>query len=130
MTNILVDYSLQKAEEIWNRRCTAKHKYMTVSKSARRYADINSGCEHPLHEKYPRMLLIVFMAMFYGFGLPVIMILTCLCLIITYVFDKIIVAWYHRKPPLYDDTLSRNAIYFMKWGGALYASVSYWMLGN
>lgn len=68
--------------------------------------------------------------MFYGFSMPIIMYLALFGLIIAYILDKLIVAWYHRKPPLYDDTLNRNTIYFMKWAAFMYAGVAYWVITN
>ena len=103
---------------------------MTKSASARRYAYLNSGIEHEIYEKYPRLMLLIFMSAMYSFGMPVINILNIVSLIIGYIFEKIIVAWYFRKPPLYDDTLNRNTVYYMKWASLIYCGFAYWMVTN
>lgn len=74
--------------------------------------------------------MLVYMAMFYGFGLPVLFFIILICFLISYFVDKLAVAWYHRKPPMYDDTLSVNAVYIMKWAGFIHLAVSYWFLSN
>ena len=70
------------------------------------------------------------MSAIYGFGMPLIHILNLISLIIGYFLDKMLVAWYFKKPPLYDDTLNQNLVYYMKWAGVVHVCVSYWMLTN
>lgn len=38
--------------------------------------------------------------------------------------------WYHRRPPLYDQTLNKDSIFFLRWGSFLYAAIAYWVLTN
>ena len=91
---------------------------------------MNSGTEHLLYEKYPRLLNIIFVSSFYGFGLPLLPIVIFISLVISYFVDKVVVALYHRKPPLYDDTLNVVSIHFLKWAAFLYIAVAFWMLTN
>ena len=70
------------------------------------------------------------LSMMYAFGLPIFLILTLICLIISYIIDKIVVAYYHRKPPMYDDTLNKTSVHFMKWGAFIYLAIAYWMISN
>jgi len=94
------------------------------------YAELNSGLEHHLFEKYPRLLSIVMIGMMYGFGLPIFLILTLICLIVSYIVDKILVAYYYRKPHLYDDVLNMHSLSILKWGAFVYIAVGYWMVSN
>ena len=113
-----------------DRRFTDPKLYRTLSKFAFEYADLNSGTDNELSDKYPRMLSIAFLAIFYGFGLPLLPITVLAALIITYIFDKITLLLYHRKPPLYDNSLNKAWIFFLRWGVLFYAAISYWMLTN
>ena len=126
----LPDYIIQKALAALDRNFSDSKLYKTKWNIAYDYADLNSGTEHLLFEKYPRLLNIIFVSVFYGFGLPLLPILIFVSLIISYIFDKIVVAFYHRKPPLYDDTLNVISIHFLKWAAFLYIAVSYWVLTN
>lgn len=73
---------------------------------------------------------ILFVTMFYGFGMPILFILSFLSFIVSYFVDKFSVVLYYKKPPMYDDTLTRNAVYFLKWGGFIYLAIGYWNLTN
>ncbi len=70
------------------------------------------------------------MGAFYGFGMPLINIVILFCFVLGYIIDKIAVAFYHRKPPLYDDTLSKNTVYIMKWAAFIWGAIAYWMITN
>lgn len=113
-----------------DRNFSDKTLYKTKCNLAYDYADLNSGTEHLLYEKYPRLLNIIFVSSFYGFGLPLLPILIFVCLIISYFIDKIVIALYHRKPPLYDDTLNVVSIHLLKWAAFLYIAIAFWMLTN
>jgi len=70
------------------------------------------------------------MSAMYSFGMPLINVLNIISLILGYILEKILVAWYFRKPALYDDTLNSNTVYYMKWSSLLYGGFAYWMITN
>lgn len=130
ITYFVPGYIIQKGLAMLDRNFTDPKLYKTKCNLAYDYAEANSGTEHLLYEKYPRLLNIIFVSLFYGFGMPLLPILIFISLVISYFFDKIAVALYHRKPPLYDDTLNVVSIHFLKWAAFLYIAVAYWMLTN
>lgn len=126
----LPGYVIQKALAMLDRNFSDPKLYKTKCNLAYDYADLNSGTEHLLYEKYPRLLNIIFVSSFYGFGLPLLPILIFICLIISYFVDRFVVAFYHRKPPLYDDTLNVVSIHLLKWAAFWYIAIAFWMLTN
>lgn len=128
--NLIPDIAIQQGLAWLDRRFTNPKLYKTNCRTAVLYAELNSGAEHLLFEKYPRLVNIVMVSMMYAFGLPIFLIITFFCLIISYIVDKIIVAYYHRKPPLYDDTLNLTSVHFLKWGAVIYTMIGYWMISN
>jgi hypothetical protein len=130
ITGLIKDFVEQKIFAMIDWRFTSSTKWMTTSVNPRVYADINSGVVNQVYEKYPRLLLLVFMSAIYGFGMPIIHVLNLISLLLGYILDKMLVAWYFRKTPLYDDTMNLNLVYFMKWAGAIHIGVGYWMLSN
>lgn len=128
--NLIPDLAIQQGLAWLDRRFSNPHLYKTHCTSALQYADLNSGAEHLLFEKYPRLVNIVMVSMMYAFGLPIFLILTLICLVVSYIIDKLLVVYYHRKPPMYDDTLNNLSVQFLKWGGFIYLAISYWMISN
>lgn len=128
--NLIPDFAIQQGLAWFDRRFTNPKLYKTNCNTSVQYADLNSGAEHLLFEKYPRLVNIVMLSMSYAFGLPIFLVLTFICLVASYIVDKIIVAYYHCKPPMYDDTLNLTSVHFLKWGAFFYAAVGYWMISN
>ncbi|CAI2376938.1 unnamed protein product [Moneuplotes crassus] len=128
--NFLPDLVIQQGLAWLDRRFTSQKLYKTNCNTALQYAELNSGTDHALFEKYPRLVNIVMLSMMYAFQLPIFLILTFICLIFSYIFDKVAVAYYHRKPPLYDDTLNNVSVHIMKWGAAFYLCLCYWVVSN
>jgi hypothetical protein len=130
LQNLIPDVSIQQGLAWLDRRFTNPMLYKTNCKTAVQYAELNSGAEHLLFEKYPRLVNIVMLSMMYGFGIPIFLVLTLLSMILSYIIDKILVAYYHRKPPMYDDTLNKISVHFLKWGAFFYLAIAYWMISN
>ena len=68
--------------------------------------------------------------MMYGLGLPVLFPLTLINLIITYVVHKLATVYWNQKSNILDDTLNKNAVYYLKYGALLHVGFAYWMLTN
>lgn len=130
VTAFLPGYIIQKGLAMLDRNFSDPKLYKTKCNLAYDYAELNSGTEHLLYEKYPRLLNIIFVSSFYGFNLPLLPIIIFISLIISYIGDKLAVAYHHRKPPLYDDTLNVVSIHFLKWAAFLYIAIAYWVLTN
>lgn len=130
LTMFIPDLIIQRGLAMLDRNFSNPKQYKTKSTLAYDYAELNSGTEHLLYEKYPRLLNIVFVSTFYGFGLPILPVVILASLVVSYFLDKLIVMFYHRKPPLYDDTLNKVSIEFLKLAALFYISIAYWVLTN
>ena len=123
-------YICQKGTALLDRNFSNSKHYKTKCNLAYDYAELNSGTEYGLDEKYSRLLNIVFISICYGFGLPLLPIIILASFFMSYTLDKLFVMFYHRKPPLYDDTLNKVNIEILKWAAFLYIAVAYWVLTN
>lgn len=50
--------------------------------------------------------------------------------VILYVQERLLIAYYHKKPPVYDEKLNKAAIKISKWAPFLMVTFSYWAFGN
>jgi hypothetical protein len=128
--DFLIPFIMQQTLSLLDRRFTDKKLYKTQCNIADDYAEINSGIDLELSGKYPQILSISMVACFYGFGLPLLPIMVLVILIIVFIFEKVCVTLYYRKPPLYDATLNKTSVLILKWGSFLYVAIAYWMLTN
>ena len=113
-----------------DRNFTKQELYLTKSKTALQFADLQTGPENLFYEKYPRLMNMIFVSMFYGFGIPIFFVLTLVAFIISYIVEKYAVVRFYKKPPMYDDTLNINTAYFLKWGAFFYIAIGFWNLTN
>jgi len=104
--------------------------YMTKLKTPLAYADLHSGEDPEFFDYYARLIKIIVVSMLYGFCMPIFLVLSLIILVFTYIIDKLKFAFYFQKPPMIDDTLQKNAIYFLKWGAFFYIAFGWWGLTN
>lgn len=103
---------------------------MTKTNNVLDYVEIHSGSEHLLFDKYSMTMTFVLVTMLYGFGIPILFPITLAALCMCYFVDKLVIFFYHRSPPMYDDTLNMNSVYYLKWGALMYLASAYWMMSN
>jgi hypothetical protein len=48
----------------------------------------------------------------------------------TYIVERILLAYYFKQPPLYDDRLSNRALQQLQYAPALMMTFGYWFLSN
>ena len=73
---------------------------------------------------------IVYIAFFYGMGLPLLFPIAAASIFSQWVNERYNVAYVNKLPPTLDDKLTKNAINSLKWAPILLVFNSYWMLSN
>jgi hypothetical protein len=66
----------------------------------------------------------------FGAGIPILYPIAFLSLITFYVIERLLVAYSYREPPLFDQSLNREAIKMLMLAPILYLSVGFWMYSN
>lgn len=80
--------------------------------------------------KYTWILNSVFISFMFGFGMPILFIITAGSLLIIYVVEVTALFKAYRQPPKYDEKLSRAVLEMMWWAPALYLAFGYWMASS
>lgn len=84
----------------------------------------------PIHSKYSVILNVVFVTFTYGIAYPILFPIACLFMLNTYIADKIQLAKFYRKPPLYDDRLIKSAYGYLQYAPLMMMFFGYWFLSN
>jgi hypothetical protein len=66
----------------------------------------------------------------FGAGLPILYPIAYASFILFYVVERLLVAYSYREPPLFDQTLHREALRLIKIAPLIYCAVAFWMFGN
>jgi hypothetical protein len=66
----------------------------------------------------------------YGMYIPIVFPIALIGIIIKYFMEKMLITYWYRKPPMYNEKLSRIAINILTFAPILLFIMGYWALGN
>lgn len=102
----------------------------TKTSNIQMYIEIYSGPVFFIHFKYSSILNITFVTMMYGLGMPVLFPIASIAILILYCMEKLMLHYSYREPPMYDESLNKNALNILTWAPLLFVSFGYWMLSS
>lgn len=80
--------------------------------------------------QYASVSVQIFVSFIYGIGCPVLFIITFISLVIMYTFERINLAYWHPKPPMYGKAMNTQVLGILKWAPIFMLLSLYWILGN
>jgi len=101
-------------------KCVTQQQYITLY----------SGPEHLMFYKYSTILNTVFVTFMYGLALPILFPIAAFTFFNLYIVERILITYYHPKPPMYDDRLNKAAIQLLRWAPIFMLFFGYWCIGN
>jgi len=116
-------------KKYWDSKKTNNH-FITRKTTRAPFKAIWSGTDYVIHFKYSGVLNIVYIAFFYGIGLPLLFPIAAMSIFSQWVNERFNVAYVNKLPPTLDDKLTNNAINMLKWAPLLLCFNGYWMLSN
>lgn len=66
----------------------------------------------------------------YGMAIPELFPIAAFTFFNYYVFDRLLIPYYYRMPPTYDDKLNQATLDTMKYAPLLLLFFGYWCMGN
>jgi hypothetical protein len=115
---------------IWHDRGFGCNKKWTKSKTISQYVRIHSNPENEIFDRYAFVLMMIFINMAFGVGLPILFPLTLMALVSLYVFERLFQVYWYQKSVMIIDFLNKNAIRSLKWAVHLYTTFGYWYITN
>lgn len=89
-----------------------------------------NGPVFELHFKYAAMLNVVFVTFLYGLAVPLLFPIAFLFFLVSYLHERITLAYSYRNPPMYDDLLNSRAIETLKIAPLFMLLFGFWIMGN
>lgn len=120
-------YLLMKVKILWDSRCNLK---TTWTWTVFELAEKRSAPIFEINSQYPKIMSVILVCMLYGLLMPLMFVFVFIFLVLTYTFHKLWIVYFYWKPPLYDNTLNRFFIYYVKYGALFYIMFSFWILTN
>lgn len=94
------------------------------------FIELYAGPEYKLSSQYSSVLVMIFITFMYGLLLPILFPICLFGLFNTLVMDKLLLTYYYRKPPAYDDSMHKESLNLLKLAPIFMFTIGYWALGN
>lgn len=109
--------------------CCKKDK-TTKCKTVQQYVNLYSGPVYTMHFKYAAIMNTIFVTMLYAYALPLLWPIAAFTFINYYICERLLLAYWYQKPPVYDDKLNNAALAQMKWAPLFMLFFGYWIMGQ
>ena len=102
----------------------------TKFSSIQAFVETYAGPEFDLYYRYPQLINTVWVIFTYGVALPILYPVGLVCMVNTYISERIQLAYYFRQPPLYDNRLTLATVKSLQIAPIIMTCMGYWFLGN
>ena len=109
--------------------CFSKYT-VTKQSSLLNYVELYSGPEYEIFFKYTYMLKLVFFCFQFGLLMPILFPLTLLGFANLYIFEKVMLVYFYKRPPNYDTKINAYAIKMIGLAPIVGMLFTFWIMGN
>ena len=102
----------------------------TKAKTIQRYIEIYAGPEVRFYKGYAILMNSIFVTFAFGLVIPVLFPITLLTISSLYFTEKLMFAYFYKKPPMYGNKINDGILSILKWAPSLMLFFSYWAFGN
>ena len=127
--NVVKETIIRRLKGSLDQGCSG-NRYQTKSRTIQNYKMAYSGPDMPIHFKYSEALNITFLAMLYGFGMPIMYPMAMAIISNQRLCERIQVAYNYTQPPAMDDSLSNSVMTIMKYAPVMLLFNGYWLMDN
>lgn len=82
-----------------------------------------------MNYKYSLVTSTVWITFMYGLALPLLFPIAAFTFFNLFLMERLLITYFHSKPPMYDDKLNTQTLSLMKWSPILLLMFGYWYLG-
>jgi len=124
-----IAFSMKTVFKFLDRGCKFSGE-TTKKNTIQAYINLYSGPEYAMHFKYSGMMNSVFVCFMYGIAIPMLFPICLLGFTILYTVEKLMITYFFRKPPMFDEKLNSSAITKMKYAPLFMMFFGYWCMSN
>jgi hypothetical protein len=124
-----IAFGMKTAFKFLDRGCKFSGE-TTKKNTIQAYINLYSGPEYAMHFKYSGMMNSVFVCFMYGLAIPLLFPICLLGFTVLYTVEKLMITYFFRKPPMFDEKLNSSAITKMKYAPLFMMFFGYWCMSN
>ena len=95
-----------------------------------KYKNLKSGPEFDIHYKYAYILTLTWVTFLFAPGMPILFPIALVAMLILYTSNQFMLAYVCRRPPAYDETMTKMTLKLLKVGPLFYAIMGAWLYSN
>lgn len=122
-------WSILTVQRCYDRKFTSD-TYISSQPSVQAYIDLYAGPIYLIHYRYAAILLQIAVAFSYGCAMPPLYLIACLAFVILYINERLLVCYYYREPPAFDEKMTMLTLDIGKWVPYVMLPMAFWQLGN
>ena len=127
----LINWTLRVIAHMLDQKtCCPCKKENSKSKTVQHFTEVYSGPEFELYIKIANLIMMNYVAFLYGPGMPIFFILAFAYLFLHYSVERLSMAYFYRKPPMYDNKLNNNTLFLLRLGPVIYCLMATWLFSN
>lgn len=104
--------------------------FVSKAPSVQAYIDLYAGPQYLIHYRYAAILLQISVAFCYGCTMPPLYAIACVAFVILYINERLLVCYYYREPPAFDEEMTVLTLDIVKYIPYLMLPMAFWQLGN
>lgn len=112
------------------RCCRKKFPEATRKRTLKAYMDLYCGPEFDIHYQYANMLIITWVTFLFAPGLPILIPLALLGCCILYCTNRLGLAYFYRKPTIFDQKMNQTTLKMLGFAPILYVCMGAWVYSN
>lgn len=110
----------------WMDRGFGSDTFNTKSLSVQGYIDTYAGPIYLIHYRYAMILLQIGVAFCYGCTMPPLYAIACFAFVILYINERLLVCYYYREPPAFDEKMTMLTLDLVKWVPYIMLPMAFW----
>ena len=110
----------------WMDRGFGSDTFTTASPSVQGYIDTYAGPVYLIHYRYAMILLQIGVAFCYGCTMPPLYAIACLAFVILYINERLLVCYYYREPPAFDEKMTMLTLDIVKYVPFIMLPMAFW----
>ena len=114
----------------WMDRGFGNDTFTTSLPTVQAYIDLYAGPDYLIHYRYATILLNIGVAFLYGTAMPYLYVTAVLAFIILYINERLLVCYYYREPPAFDEKMTLMTLELTKYVPLMMLPFVFWQLGN
>lgn len=108
------------------KKCFVYKNESEIKRDTLTYMDMNAGPEYPYYYQTSKTITTVIICLLFGGSMPMLYLIGIIALLIQYLSDRLILAYFYRLPPMYTDRLTQSMLKIVSVMPVFSLSILFW----